>query len=343
VKRLSPAYFALVMATGILSIGARDLHFPALASGLFGFNVAAYAVLAGLTLLRAVRYPRLFFADMIDHRVGPGFFTAVAGSCILGTQMLSMWHSAAAAGAALVFGVALWIGLTYTIFAAFTVKLRKPPLQEGINGSWLIAVVAAQSIAVLAALIAREGPPALRAQLDFLALSMWLWGGMLYVWIISLIFYRLTFLALSPEDLTPPYWINMGAMAISALAGAELMPNSPDAPFLASLSPFIKGFTVLYWATGTWWIPMLLVLGVWRHLVRRFPLRYDPLYWGAVFPLGMYAVATRQMAAALDLPFLDFLPPIVFAAALAAWILVFAGLLWELGRPLWRWFESRRP
>ena len=46
--------------------------------------------------------------------------------------------------------------------------------------------------------------------------------------------------------------------------------------------------TMLYWATGTWWIPMLLILVVWRYL--HIPLEYDPLYWGTVFPLGMYAV-----------------------------------------------------
>ncbi len=44
----------------------------------------------------------------------------------------------------------------------------------------------------------------------------------------------------------------------------------------------------------------------------------------------MYTVATREMAAALDLPFLAPLPPVVFAAALAAWSLAFLGLLWEL-------------
>jgi tellurite resistance protein TehA-like permease len=87
-------------------------------------------------------------------------------------------------------------------------------------------------------------------------------------------------------------------MAISTLAGSLLILNAPDAPFLISLLPFIKGFTVFYWATGTWWIPMLLVLAIWRHVYRRFPLRYDPLYWGAVFPLGMYAACTERMISA---------------------------------------------
>lgn len=329
-KHLPPAYFALVMATGIVSIAARDLGFAYIATGLFAFNLVAYAVLAALTLLRAIRYPRLFFADMTDHRLGPGFFTAVAGSCVLGTQVLLMTGNLGVAAVFLALGTTLWLGFTYTIFAAFAVKRVKPTLEQGITGAWLIAVVATQSVAVLAALIARDWPQPYRLELNFFALSMWLWGGMFYIWIISLIFYRYSFFSFAPGDLTPPYWINMGAMAISTLAGALLVQNTPAAPFLASLLPFLKGFTVFYWATGTWWIPMLIVLGVWRHLIARFPLRYDPLYWGAVFPIGMYTVATQHMAAALDLPFLEPLPPAMFTVALTAWTLAFIGLAWEL-------------
>lgn len=329
-KQLPPAYFALVMATGIVSIAAHDIGLIALANALFGLNVAAFIVLVVLTGLRFALYPRLLLADLTDHLVGPGFFTIVAACCILGTQLLLMAHDLSGAVAMLALGIVLWIGLTYTIFTAFTVKRRKPRLEEALTGAWLIGVVATQSIAVLAALIARDWVQPYRLELNFFALSMWLWGGMFYIWIISLIFYRYNFFAFSPSDLSPPYWINMGAMAISALAGARLIENVPAAPFLASLSSFLKGFTVFYWATGTWWIPMLLVLGVWRHGIERFPLRYDPLYWGAVFPLGMYTVATREMASALDLPFLLPLLTVAFAVALGAWGLTFFGLVSEL-------------
>ena len=329
---LSPAYFGMVMATGIVSIAAHLLGMQAVASVLFLLNVVLYSVLWLLTVLRMLRYPRRFFGDMVDHLRGPGFFTTVAGTSVLGSQFVVLAADYRAATALWILAVALWVGLTYTIFAGFTIKERKPTLDQGISGAWLLAVVATQSIAVLSGLLAPHIEQPGRLEMNFLALSMWLWGGMLYIWMMSLIFYRYTFFALAPGDLSPPYWINMGAMAISTLAGSLLIINVPDAPFLLSLLPFIKGFTVFYWATGTWWIPMLVVLALWRYVYRRFPLKYDPLYWGAVFPFGMYAASTNEMIEAMGFHFLRFLPRAFLYLALAAWTAAFAGLVLDLLR-----------
>jgi tellurite resistance protein TehA-like permease len=331
-KDLSPSYFALVMATGIVSIGCDLLGMSALAWVLFVVNICAYPVLWVLTVLRLVRYPAAFLRDLTDHQRGVGFLTIVAGTGVFGAQMVLIGHSLAVAGALLAVAIVLWVVLTYTIFTAFTIKRDKPSLADGINGTWLLAVVATQSIAVLTALLASHWGQPLRLHANFAALSMWLWGGMLYIWIISLIFYRYTFFRFSPADLAPPYWINMGAMAISVLAGSLLIANSSDAPFLHSLKPFLEGFTVFYWATGSWWIPIIAILAVWRYGYRRLPLEYDPQYWGAVFPLGMYAVATFRMAETLRLDFLEPIPWVFLILALLAWLATFAGLARSLVR-----------
>src|SRR6185503_5971442 len=329
---LSPAYFGMVMATGIVSLAAHRLDMPRVAQALFQLNTVVYGVLWILTLLRMSCCRRQFFGDLVDHQRGPGFFTITAGTSILGSQFVVLAADNRAGTVLWVAAIALWIALTYTIFTAFIIKDNKPALDQGIGGAWLLAVVAAQSIAVLSALLAAHMGPPHKLEMNFLALSMWLWGGMLYIWMMSLIFYRYFFFPLSPGDLSPPYWINMGAMAISTLAGSLLIVNAPDAPFLLSLLPFIKGFTVFYWATGTWWIPMLLVLALWRHVYRRFPMKYDPLYWGAVFPLGMYAAGTDRMIAAMEFDFLAFLPQVFLYIGLVAWTAAFAGLSFDLLR-----------
>ena len=332
VAGLSPAYFGLVMATGIVALAARIVGLPAVATGLFRLAIFAYGVLWVLTLLRLARHPRNMLADLTDHLRGPGFFTMVPASALLGALYVVLERDYRAATVLWSIALALWVGLTYSIFAALTVKAQKPSLEEGINGGWLLAVVATQSIAVLSAMLAAYLDQPHRLAMNFLALSMWLWGGMLYIWLMALIFYRYTFFRLAPGDLAPPYWINMGAMAISTLAGSLLIANAPEAPFLLSLLPFLKGFTVLYWATGTWWIPMLVILGVWRYVYKRFPLQYNPLYWGAVFPLGMYAVATDEMNRALGYGFLALVPIVFTCIALAAWAAAFVGLVRDLAR-----------
>ncbi|MFT0532524.1 tellurite resistance/C4-dicarboxylate transporter family protein [Castellaniella hirudinis] len=325
-RHLHPAYFGLVMATGIVSIGAHTLGYPGIAGVLLGLNIVQYLVLWVLYVARAARYPRDFFADMVSHLKGPGFFTLVAATGILSSQMLLQVDNVPAGLVLWAVAVVLWVLLMYTIFTALTIKTEKPTLDQGISGAWLLAVVATQSLAVSSALLAaRIGQP-FRLELNFLALSMWLWGGMLYIWMMSLIFYRYVFFRFPPSDLSPPYWINMGAMAISTLAGSLLILNAPDAPFLVSLLPFLKGFTVFYWATGTWWIPMLLLLGLWRYVFQRFPFEYDPLYWGMVFPLGMYAVCTWQLEHAMDFGFLSGVSWLFFHAALVAWAATFFGM-----------------
>ncbi len=325
-ESLHPAYFAMSMATGIVSVGCHWLGLRDLSTILFRVNVLAYGVLWPATILRFALFRRAFLADLASHQRGPGFFTSVAATCVLGTQFVLIGHAPAVGLALWVLALALWVVCTYTVFVALTIREEKPSLAEGINGGWLLAVVATQSLCVLGCQVL-PGRLADRDAALFFLTTFWLCGGMLYVWMISLIFYRYTFFRFSPSDLMPPYWINMGAVAISTLAGTTLVAAAGDSPFLQSIAPFVKGCTILYWATATWWIPMLLVLGIWRHARRHVAFTYDPLYWGLVFPLGMYSVCTYRLAATFRLPFLAWIPRGFLVVAIVAWVFAFSGLV----------------
>jgi tellurite resistance protein TehA-like permease len=329
IASLHPAYFAMVMATGIVSIAAKLLGMTAIAGLLFALNLVFYPVLVVLTSIRVARYRDRVLADLLDHGRSVGFFTTVAGTCVLGSQFVvvaGMWRPAATLWAV---GILLWALITYGVLAVLTVKEHKPPMPEGLSGGWLVTVVAAQSVSVLGTQVA-AGFGAREPLVLFFSLLLWLGGGMLYIWIISLIFFRYTFFVMEPSDLGPPYWINMGAVAISTLAGALLVAAAPASPVLDELLPFLKGMTLLFWATATWWIPMLVILGVWRHLIRRFPLRYDPLYWGAVFPLGMYTVSTYRLGQIVEVPVLMAIPRLFIWVALLAWAAALMGLIGDL-------------
>lgn len=334
VAGLHPASFAMVMATGIVSVAAQLRGMPAIAVTLLWLNVLLYIVLWVLTCFRMMRYGQRFAADLFDHNRCVGFFTVVAGTCVLGNQFVVVADYPRIALALWFAGIALWAIVTYSVFTLLTVKSEKPSLGDGLNGGWLVAVVAAQSVSVLGGLLATEFGSA-RELVTFFALVMWLGGGMLYIWIIALIFYRYTFFPLDPRQLAPPYWINMGAMAISTLAGTGLAGRAADSALVGQLLPFVKGLTLLFWATATWWVPLLVVLGVWRHVVRKVPLTYDVVYWSAVFPLGMYTACTHRLASVINAPYLDIVPRYFVFIALAAWALTFLGLLHRQLRLIW--------
>jgi len=334
---LPPNLFAIVMATGIVSIAASGESWRSVALALFWLNVALYFLLGSRVALRCVRFPDRVLADYASHAKAPGYFTLVAGSCALGKQcvLVAAWPPGGMALWVLAF--ALWCLFTYTLLPVLMSVERKPPLEQAISGTWLLAVVATQSVSILAVMAAPSLAARWQAPALFLALGFWLVGSMLYIWLISLIFYRLMFLPLSPAELTPPYWVNMGAMAISTLGGLWLIHSASRLPLLAELLPFLKGMTLLFWSTATWWIPLLLALGVWRHVRRRVPLVYDHGYWAAVFPLGMYAVATQRLSTELDLPILRPVGTAFAVLALAAWGVTFIGFLLAVFRsPGWR-------
>ncbi len=326
---LFPGYFALVMATAAIAIAAELQSIGWLADALLAVAGVAYVVLVVLYALRALRYRKRFADDLTSHAKGPAFLTIVAGTNVLGSAVavIAGWWSLAWVLWAV--GIATWIVLVYTILVALLLREPKPALVVGINGTWFLFTVATQSVAALGALLA------LRVQdpqgIVFVSLCAFCLGVFLYFVVVTLVFYRFTFVELHVAETLPPYWISMGAVAITVLAGSNLLLVPEDSSRLADdLAPFVAGLVLLSWAVATFWIPLMVALGVWRHVIRRVPVRYDPQYWALVFPLGMYSIATFRMADALDVDFLEVVPQVALALALVAWGCAALGLLRRL-------------
>jgi tellurite resistance protein TehA-like permease len=119
----------------------------------------------------------------------------------------------------------------------------------------------------------------------------------------------------------------MGLVAISALVGATLIEHTARSLGMSPRSRFVKGFTLFFWAIATWWMPMPLVFGIWRYLIRGVPIAYDPLYWGGVFPLGMYSVSIYHLAKILAASFLLPLSQLFMVMAVLPWAATFSGLV----------------
>lgn len=336
IRTLNPGCFALVMATGIVSIAMNNHDLNRLSLALFVIGCLAYAVLVVLTVWRSVVYTQDLLADLRDPQRAFALFTFVAATDVLGTRFVIAGHHVVAF-AALVIGWLGWLVLGYLVPWTAVLGHARRPLLRHANGTWFIWTVASQSIAVLSAglepVLGRD-----QRALALLAVFSWSIGVFLYAGTGLFVAARMLIYPLRPGDLTPPYWVAMGATAITVVAGARIVQMA-DAPIVSATRGLIASLSVVFWAFGTWLIPPLLAAGVWRHLVHRIPLRYEVPLWSMVFPLGMYGVGGHYLGQADHLPIIKLIGADESWVALGAWILTFLAMLSHLGRPLLR----RRP
>jgi len=97
VRELNPAYFAMVMATGIVAVACAFLGYDTLARVLGAVNYAFGGVLYVLYLWRVLAFPDAISKDLKDPRRTVGFLTLAAGTCILGNQSILVFGSSLAA------------------------------------------------------------------------------------------------------------------------------------------------------------------------------------------------------------------------------------------------------
>jgi tellurite resistance protein TehA-like permease len=328
------------MATGIVSIAMRNHQATVLSVVLLWIAALAYAVLVVLNLWRVLAFREAVAADLGDPGRAFGLFTFVAATDVLGTRLAIDAHNVAAF-VLLGVGWVAWLVLGYLVpWTAVLGQPRRPVLADA-NGTWFIWVVASQSVAVLAAVL----EPAVgggRRELALLAVFSWSIGVFLYAAAGIFVAARMLLFPLRPQDLTPPYWVAMGATAITVVAGARIVQMA-DAPMVEATRGLIAGTSVIFWAFGGWLIPPLIAAGVWRHLFHKVPLRYEAPLWSVIFPLGMYGVAGQYLGHADHLPIVEAIGADESWVALAAWTLTFAAMLHHLARRFRGTPDTRAP
>jgi len=315
-RDLYPGYPAFVMATGIISNALYFRELFQLSQFFFLINLVAYPILVIAIVARLVRHSVAIRADLLDPRQVFSFFTIVAATNVLGIQCDLRGYSGISV-ALWLFALVAWFALLYFSFAVLTF-LNTARDANVVHGGWLIAIVGTQSLVLLGVRVAGY-LSAYSVGLIVLAHMLWGIGLALYAIFVTLFSYRIFFFKLTPDDLSPLLWVIMGAAAISANAGTSLLLSSVHVPYLMNMKPFIDGVTLIVWAWGTWWIPLLVFFGVWKHLVCRVPLSYSPALWSLVFPLGMYSVATFRFSLAAQIPFMGYLGREFVWVAVPAW------------------------
>jgi len=330
-KNLYPGYFALTMATGIISIAFDMLRMPLASSLLSAVALFSWCVLFSLYSLRLIIFPRAVLDNLLDTRTTFIFFTFVAATDIAGLLLHHRgWYELA-----LACWLAAFLAWTALLYCSFSVLILRHPDRKAnvVHGGWLISIVGTQSLVLLGAKIA----PQLGEYASYMMVEIYmLWGlGLiLYAIFVTLFCYRIFFLGTQIEDYSPLMWVIMGAAAISANAGSSLSMSPSVMPFLDSLHSMVNGVILLAWSWATWWIPLLIIMGIWKHGVSAIKLRYEPTQWSIVFPLGMYTVASYRLALTADFEPLYWIAGVMIWVALFAWALAMMALLQEIVKGL---------
>jgi tellurite resistance protein TehA-like permease len=321
---LYPGGFAVVMATGIISNVFWIEQYRCVSDALLLVAVIAFPILIMFSALRVTRHSAALWQDLISPRSVFSFFTVVAASDVLGVAV-NLRGFASIALLLWLFALTTWTVLIYFSFGVLTF-LNSAHGANVVHGGWLIAIVGTESLVVLGAAVA---PTLGEAAASVFVLLHLLWGvGLgLYGIFIALFAYRIFFFDVEPDDVTPLLWVVMGAAAISTNAGSTLILTESGIPFLLSMRPFIDGVTLLMWGWATWWIPLLLLFGYWKHIIRKAPVAYTPMLWSLVFPLGMYGLASLRLSLASEFTPLHTVAEAMVWIALAAWAITAASFV----------------
>jgi tellurite resistance protein TehA-like permease len=317
VAGLSPAAFGFAMATGIVSTALHTTAATVLSDILLWLTVAGAAVLAIAYIWRLWAFRDRLSADFSNPERAFGFLTLVAGLNVLAVRMLLAGQPLAAAAVAAV-AAAGWLLLGYGIPARLLLEQHRYDFALSANGTWFMWVVATQSVGISAALLGRTYPATADPLAD-IAVILWAVGAVLYLMLLGLVTLRLLGATVTAHALSPAHWIYMGATAITTLAGARIVQLPHGLAILRTTLPVVSGLTFVFWSFGTWLIPLLIVFGGWRHLLRREPIAYEATWWSMVFPLGMYSVASSAYGSEQHLSFVTAIGHAEVWIALLAW------------------------
>lgn len=327
-RTLNPGYFALVMATGIVSVAAQHLGLHRVSAVLLVVAVVCWIVLAVAYCWRAAAYRAEFLADLRSPAVGFAFFTVVAGSEVLAGRLVLDDHRTTALPL-IAIGALAWLVLSYAVPLRVITGTRTDGVLQAANGTWLVWVVATQSLSTAASAVVPMWP-AQAEGITLIAVALWGVGVVLYLVVLTVVLIRLLLFPVRAADLTPPYWVAMGATAITVLAGDRLLRLAPQ-PVLTAVTPVVTGLCVVLWAFGTWLWPPLLARTVRRATFRhRVTTLYRPAVWSMVFPFGMYAVSSIELGVAVRAPWIHGIGVAEGWFALVAWCLVFLAMLASL-------------
>ena len=301
-----PASGAIVMGTGIVSIGLSLDGYESLSRALLAIAALVWFALAAVLAVLLLRMRPLLRSGARS----PAAFTGIAGIDVLGARVAMLgWNREAAA--LLAIGLLLWLVLVPYVLAHW---------QTPTVGVSFVLTVGTESLAVLGAALAIAYDETWLAAAALACVGL---GLAFYLFVVSN--FELRQLLVGRGD----HWVSGGALAIATLACARTAQAAGALEPLRAAAGSLETASLGVWAAAFAWLPALLV----GELVARRGA-YDVRRWSTVFPVGMYAACSFAVAKVDAVSGIEDFARVWIWVAFAVWLPVFAGLLRRIGSVL---------
>ena len=299
VKHFAPSWFAAVMGTGVLALGAAFLGhafspLSAVSMVLHWFNIGLFLVLLVPWTLRWFR-ARPQAAGALAHPVVASFVPTVAiALLVLSAQMVQLAKAPELALPLWWLGMALAFGFSFLIL--FKQFLGEHVMLDHVTPGMFIPPVGLVVIPVAGAPLALYAGGAAQGWIllfSFVALGS---GALLWISLQAITVFRFLLHKPVPGPLVPTFWVNLGPLGVIPIS---LIALAQASPFISNKEPFFVA-ALLVWGFGAWWLVMASLL-TWSYW-RRGQLPFALSWWAFTFPTGAFAIASFRLSQVMPLP-----------------------------------------
>ena len=311
IKNFSNTVFGSILGTGGVALASQTFA-PLLTLFLTYLLSALFILFTGLFVLKAIRYPGAVKAAL-QHPL-PGNFYALQpiSPVILSILFRRTLPSPIDIGLLAYGGVvilALAAYLPYHFFSNMNVEFSQ------LHGGWFITPVA--TVLVTNAILLYP-PSMVNLTISLLYLGI---GTMLFLLVLSVLFFRLLSHDLPSVELAPTNYIMLAPIGIIIVDFLQVSKYA--GPFLgANLVPLAALVGLGLWGFGVWAVLVNLLL-LRKYIHAGFPFLIG--WWSYVFPTAAFTLGTVSLSKVL--PPLGVLSSVMYVFLLAIWGVVSLGSL----------------
>ncbi|ACB96080.1 TDT family transporter [Beijerinckia indica] len=309
VRQFTPNWFTVTMGTGVLALALNQ--FPIAIFGLHQIGMALWLLNIGLFVLFSFLYAarwifffheaRLIFrhsvTSMFFGAIPMGLLTIVNGFLAFG---IPLWGQAAVSIAHILWWASAFMAVLCGSIIPFLMFTRQDHSMEKMTAIWLLPIVAAGVAASSGGLLAPYLSDPEAFQIIMVSYALWAYSVPLAMSILVILVLRLMLHKLPGKDMAASGWLALGPIGTGSLGLLLLGGDAPHVFSAAGLPGIgeiayglgIIGGTIL-WGYGLWWL-LLAMLKTAHYLREGMPFNMG--WWGFTFPLGVYSLATLNLA-----------------------------------------------